>query len=379
MLKDKNKCSGCSACLNICPKDAIKMEMDNEGFLYPMIDESSCINCHQCEQVCPSNNKFSCDKEDIYAAQSKSNEVLMESSSGGIFYELAKYVLSKGGKICGARFDSNNHVYHTLVDNEKDLYLVMKSKYMQSKIGNIFKLIKKELDMGTFILFSGTTCQVNGLNLYLKKKYENLISVDIICHGVPSEKIFDYYLESIEKNDKTHNITNLNFRDKQFGWQNYGMSYELNGKKTLIPHSDDLYFSYFLSDIGLRPSCYVCSSKGKNRYASLTLADFWGAQKYNLPFNNIEKGVSLVIIHDEIGKEIFDKLNITFKKMDNNVLDYNQAYNKSAKINKNREIYMSNVNSSNFIKLTNKYCKSSFLKKIKNKIKNIIKNINGKI
>ena len=200
-IKDKSKCCGCSGCMNICPKNAIIMKEDKNGFKYPIVDKEKCINCGLCEKVCPIlNNKKEQQKEiKAYACYNKNIEERLKSSSGGIFILLAKEILKRNGIVFGAAFDENFNVKHISIDNEKDIEKLMGSKYVQSNMGKVYKEVKEFLENGKYILFSGTPCQIEGLKKFLKKDYDKLYTQDIICHGVPSPKIWQMYLEYQKK------------------------------------------------------------------------------------------------------------------------------------------------------------------------------------
>lgn len=206
-ITDKEKCSGCEACVNICPKNCITMIEDKYGFRYPTVNQSQCSNCNLCESVCPIK-KFN---KEVYACYAKNKNEYMSSSSGGAFAVIARKVLTNGGLVCGAAFDENFNVKHMIISNLNDLYKLKGTKYVQSEIGSVYKDIKKYLDKRYQVLFSGTPCEVAGLKKYLKNEYSNLITVDLICHGVPSPKIWQDYLNEVKGVNK---IKNVSFRNK---------------------------------------------------------------------------------------------------------------------------------------------------------------------
>ncbi|MBO5852165.1 MAG: Coenzyme F420 hydrogenase/dehydrogenase, beta subunit C-terminal domain, partial [Clostridia bacterium] len=222
-IVDKSLCSGCSACLHICPKNSISMEPDKNGFLRPVIDETKCTNCGLCKKTCPVLNKKEQQEKNVqaYAVINKDEGVRKDSSSGGVFTQIAKYVLSKNGVVFGALFDENFKVKHAYIESENDLIKLQKSKYVQSEIGVTYKEAKNFLDQGRFVLFTGTPCQIGGLQAYLKKPYDNLITQDFICHGVPSPKVWKKY---IDKKKKVGNIKEVSFKDKRTGWNKYSIT-----------------------------------------------------------------------------------------------------------------------------------------------------------
>ena len=234
-IKSKQECCGCQACFNICPKNAIEMIEDNEGFKYPSINKEKCIKCGLCEKVCPYVNEYS--KKQIlnesiaYGGWNLNEEIRRISSSGGIFTAIAKYIIEKNGVVCGAIFDENLNVVHDIVDNLNDLKKMNGAKYVQSDMRDNLKKIKKYLDNGRLVLFSGTPCQVSGLNSYLNKEYNNLYTCDIVCHGVPSPKVFNKYKKELEK-DNSSKISFINFRDKITGWKSYSFLVKFKNNKT---------------------------------------------------------------------------------------------------------------------------------------------------
>ena len=212
MLSTKtDECVGCGACENVCPVKAISMQENEEGFLYPVVDSDLCVSCNKCNHVCPvQKNEKKAVVSKAYAAWNKDDAILRGSSSGGVFSILAQYVLRKGGVVCGAAFDEGNVVKHILVENAADLEKLRGSKYVQSEIGHIFVQIKDLLKSGRQVLFSGTPCQVAGLNSYLEKDFDNLLTVDVACHGVPSPKVWQKYIFELGKD-----VSQFNFRDKR--------------------------------------------------------------------------------------------------------------------------------------------------------------------
>lgn len=377
MSIEKELCTGCNACHSICPVSAISMEVNEEGFLYPRIDSKKCINCKMCEKVCPVEKKYETDLKKIYAACSKQKDILKNSSSGGIFYELSKIILLKHGYVCGAAFDDNNQVHHIIIDDINKINLLMRSKYVQSRIDDCFIRIKDLLNNGETVLFVGTGCQVNGLHSYLQKKYNNLLTVDIICHGAPSPKIWDYYLNDCNKKiGSSIKINNINFRDKKNGWKEYGLSFNTsNNIKIFENHNSNLYFKLFLKDLCLRESCYKCNANGENRLSDMTLGDFWGCKKFDLKINNENKGLSLIICHSDKGLDILKELSIEIEEVENTVLNYNPSYYYSAKKPKKRDFYMETVNENNFSALSNDVTKDSLYRRLLNRMIIIIKSI----
>ena len=376
MIVEKNKCCGCHACFNICPKKAIKMKKDENGFKYPIIDKKKCVDCKLCEKVCPvlkstivSNDIFA------YACYNKNEFERLNSSSGGIFILIAKAIINKNGVVYGASLDENFDVKHIKVDTEANLAKLMGSKYVQSDIGTTFSEIKKILQDGKIVLFTGTPCQIEGLKSFLIKDYINLYTQDIICHGVPSPLVWEKYKEYRKNEDKSL-PKSISFRNKDNGWLSFNMKFVYNNKEYKASQNTDLYMQAFLKNISLRDSCYNCHFKKINRVSDITLADYWGIQ--NIDKNMFDnKGTSLVIINSNKGKELFEliKNDINFISTDlNEALKYNTAMTESVKSSKNREEFFRNINNYDFKKLIKKYIpKDNMFKKVIRKLKRIIK------
>lgn len=325
-IKDKSRCCGCSACMSACPKGCISMQSDSEGFAYPVVDRKSCMECGLCEKACPFINP-SQDREPVkvYAAKNPDEDIRMKSSSGGIFYALAESVIKEGGVVFGARFDANWNVVHGYAETVDELYPFMGSKYVQSSIGKSYVQAEHFLKTGRKVLFSGTPCQTAGLIHYLKNEYDNLITVAVICHGVPSPGIWKNYLDgeirnSCNRKDKSigrktvlsssdeymSKITGISFRDKISGWKNYSFvvrgksAVEKNKNSVLLSdmHMVNPFMKSFLSNLNLRPSCYACAAKGGRACSDIILGDFWGIENV-LPDFDDDKGCSVLFIYNE--------------------------------------------------------------------------------
>ncbi|MFR1757493.1 MAG: Coenzyme F420 hydrogenase/dehydrogenase, beta subunit C-terminal domain, partial [Thomasclavelia spiroformis] len=322
VIKDKSMCSGCHGCMNICPKNCITMKEDNEGFWYPIVDREKCIECGLCEKSCPILNDMSVkNSPKAYACYNKDDEIRKESSSGGIFTLLASYIIKRGGVVYGAAFNNKFEVEHIQVSTIDDLSKLRGSKYVQSKLGNTYSEIKKLLSQEKLVYFSGTPCQVDGLLSFLNKKYDNLICQDIICHGVPSPKLWKYYLRQFKLEDNAKIV----FRDKSTGWDSYSFTINQNNKYSQLASQND-YMKVFLKDLCLRPSCYDCHSKSLHRNSDITLGDFWGIKEIYSEMYDENKGTSLVFINSDKGKNIFNKIlnEIKFKYVD---IDKASLYN----------------------------------------------------
>ena len=367
-ILDKKNCSGCTSCANICPYNAIKMEPDDEGFLYPKIDTSVCINCGMCEKVCPiiDSNYPLVDYEETYVGYCNIYDKRMASSSGGIFYLLASTILDDSGVVFGAAFDENFDVHHIEVSSADDLSKIMGSKYSQSRLGNTFGLVKKELLLGKKVLFSGTTCQIAGLKKYLKREYDNLLCVDFICLGIPSPKVWSDFRNEIVGDDK---INFINFKCKKYGWNNFSLQIKTSKKNYIKIGRKTPFFSAFFSGLISRPSCSKCVFKGVNRVSDITLSDAWGYQFFALElFDN--NGLSNVVVHTKKGRNIFENI----KKMmvyKNIPIDYVKKYNSnycySAKEGIKRSLFWNEYN--------NKTKKNIVMKKYSDKDTFILKKV----
>ena len=354
---EKNYCSGCGLCVNICPKQAILMKEDEEGFLSPTIDKSKCINCGMCYYKCPINNEEKNSNKNLsYACYSKDEYLRMNSSSGGLFGVIAKRVLKEHGVVFGAAFAENMSVIHKYIEKEDELIKLLGSKYVQSSIGNAYKDVKYFLSLNKKVLFSGTPCQVRGLNNFLGKKYNNLITIDIICHGVPSPKIWNKYLDFREKKDKEKPGV-ISFRNKDNGWNKFNIVFKYKNKKYIMDHNKDIYMQSFLLNSCLRNSCYNCKSKGDSRSSDFTLGDFWGIDNIDSKMND-DKGVSLLIINTDKGKEYFDKISNDIIKIP---VSYERAVNdniallSSVKRPRNRKYFIKESDNFEFDELFKKY------------------------
>jgi coenzyme F420-reducing hydrogenase beta subunit len=373
-LNDKKDCMGCYACLNICPVNSISMINDMEGFWYPQVDYAKCIKCGQCRKVCPILIKPShSNVPRAYACINKEEVVRLESSSGGIFTLIAEQVIENGGVAFGAGFNDDFTLKHSFIEVKEELFKFRGSKYVQSRIGNTYSQVKDFLKLGRSVLFTGTPCQIGGLKSYLGQSYDNLICVDIICHGVPSPKVWKKYVQFREERANSQPIK-ITFRQKNEGWKRYSISFLFKNNTEYNEVLDkDLYMQAFLKDVCLRPSCYACEFKSLHRQSDITLADFWGIQNI-LPDMDDDKGTSLVFVNSDKGQLMLDKLidKIICKEVNiNQSVKYNSAAIKSANCNIEREAFFNDINKLSFDDLVNKYCSEKINVRIKNKIKSI--------
>lgn len=291
---DKQRCTGCTACKNICPQKCITMKENEEGFLYPVIDEKKCIHCGLCKKICPVLNSKNESNElpKTFVGFNKNEQERVTSSSGGLFQLLANKILEENGVVCGAFFEEG-HLVHGFAKSKEELEKMKGSKYVQSNLEECFPKIKEFLNEEKKVLFVGTACQVAGLQAYLQKEYSNLLTCDVVCHGVPSPKVFLKYCEMLEKKYESK-IIRFDFRNKDKGWQNYSVKINFeNGKIYQKRFSEDIYMRGFLQNVYLRESCYHCSFKQKKHCSDITLGDYWGIKKYYKNMND-QKGTSVI-------------------------------------------------------------------------------------
>ena len=315
-FRKKEQCNGCTACYAACPVSCITMIADEEGFDYPSIDSGKCIDCNLCRKVCPALHSTKNTNEPlVFACYYKNDEVRKVSSSGGLFTLLAEKVLQSGGAVFGAAFNENCEVIHTYIEKKEDLDRLRRSKYVQSSLGNTFQDVKRFLAEGRKVLFAGTPCQVSGLNNFLGKDYENLLLVDIVCHGVPSPAVFRSYRREMEQRYGAK-ITDCSFRDKPFGWNPalHMMMMMSNGERYSSLLRDDPYGSGFLDNLFLRPSCHHCFTNNFRSGSDITLGDYWGIEGAHPRFND-KKGATVSIIKTEKGKKVWHDLRQEIKSL----------------------------------------------------------------
>lgn len=376
-ILDKSLCSGCTACANVCPKNCITMAEDKEGFKYPVVDEKKCSNCGLCSKICPVINRVSLTNIPLaYAIKSNDQEERAKSSSGGVFSLIAKKVIEQGGIVYGVAMSEDcKKAVHVPCESVGGLDKLRGSKYLQSDLGYTFRDVKEKLDSGKTVLFSGTPCQIGGLKAYLGKDYRNLISVDLICHGVPSPKVWAEYARFRERK-ACSKIKAVNFRSKSSGWKNYSIKIDFeNGKISQKDLSTDLFMRGFLQDLYLRPSCYNCAFKSVPRASDLTIADFWGIEKV-APGLDDNKGTSLVLTHGKKGEQLLSSIETECCKQQVQLEDSikgNPAIATSVATNKSRQNFFNLLEKEGVKKTIKKYCKVSFVSKIKKTIKRVLK------
>lgn len=332
LLKAKGKyCTGCGACYNICPKDAIHMEPDPQGFLYPVIDESSCIHCNRCEQVCPKlgTDVQNAREPDCYAARAQ-DDVRAVSSSGGMFTLLARWVLAQGGVVCGAAMEEDFTVHHVCVSDEEGLAKLRKSKYVQSNTEHVYREIAGYLKEGRKVLFSGCPCQVAGARKYFGKNAKNIYYVDILCHGTPSVQMWQDYLH---ENFNMDEVSGIEFRNKVMGWRSDRLYIRWKkGSTQVIPREQSAYSEGFQRRLTLRDGCDNCEFGGYQRQGDLTFGDFWGIERSE-PSLNDKKGTSVVFVNNPTGQELLNTISgelLDIKKMPLTTAQHNRVHQKAA-------------------------------------------------
>lgn len=379
LFEEKKDCCGCTACMNICPQNAIEMKEDEEGFKYPIINKEKCIECGLCKKTCAFQNGTSLDNElrhpKVYAVKNKNEKDRIASTSGGLFIAISDYVLKNNGIIYGVAFDKNFRATHIRAEDIKGRDSCIGSKYSQSELNDIFKRIKKDLENNKLVLFTGTPCQVAGLNRFLgERNKEKLILVDIICHGTPSPKLFGEYIKYIEKKRK-NKIIEYYHRPKDFGWDHNEKIIYKDKKEENKSNLSQAWKHVFYSNFALRPACYNCKYTNIKRLSDITIADFWGIEKFAPEFVD-KKGISLAIINTLNGEK-------TFKAIDNSI-EFIERSIDEAKIKNpnllrptskpnNRNDFWKEYQSKGISFILKKYGRYNLKSIIKNKVKNILK------
>lgn len=359
-IDDKSKCCGCTACKNICPQNAIEMKEDDEGFLYPNVNMDKCVNCGLCKKVCPIINKVPEKKTEqkAYVVNNKDENVRSQSTSGGAFTAIAEYVIDNNGVVFGAAFDKDFNVEHTYVTTKEDLKKFRGSKYVQSDLKNTFQEVKEFLNKGKIVCFSGTPCQIEGLKKFLGKDYEKLITVDIVCHAVPSPKFWKLYLKYQKNKLNISNIWNIKFRDKSnYGYKYSTMSIKYDDKKYYEGVETDPFLRAFFGDLSDRPSCYNCAFKKQYRVSDITVWDCFTIEEFDKKLDD-DKGTTRILIHSNKGRFLFENIKNKFYysevKPELLVKGVKEMY-KSVKENPHRTEFWEDINLMETEKVMEKY------------------------
>lgn len=359
---DEKECTGCGACYNVCPFESIEMKLNQEGFLVPDINIESCKNCGKCRIVCPVNNKkeeLKLENINVYAAYSNDTEIRLHSSSGGIFSVVAKEILESGGIIYGAAYENSfRKVSHIEIEKKTDLKLLQGTKYLQSNVKKLYRRVREKLLENRVVYFVGTPCQVAGLKSFLGKEYDNLVTQSVVCHGVPSEKVWEKYLQELEKKVNA-NISEVEFRDKFYGWKNYRIRFRFGNSKEIKMHQKECaFFRGYIQNLFLRKSCYNCKFKGMNDHADITLGDFWGI-KDACPVMDDNEGISLVLIKSKKGEMLWKKIEnqiISFSVDFEKAIQKNPAVINSVEEHSSRNSFFEKLETEKVGKLINKFC-----------------------
>lgn len=358
-LAEETQCTGCSACASICPKQCIHMEPDVEGFLRPAVEKDSCVNCGLCQKVCPTLSPLhpsSPSETSAYAAYNLDADIRRQSTSGGVFTALCTWILDRGGVVFGAEYDENFTVRHRMIDRKAELWRLRGAKYAQSDLSDCFSQVKACLTHGQHVLFSGTPCQVVGLQKYLGKSWDTLLLVDVVCHGVPSPAVWKRYIQYRSLQDAHGAVpTRINLRSKETGWPGYSIFFEYKGGTFYSAKNDaDPYLQAFVGDLCLRPSCYDCHFKGISRISDFTLADYWGIEE-QVPMLHDGNGTSLVFVHSPKATSVWENIASIMRrqKVDpSNAVKHNPSAIRSSQLPKKRHTFMSRYQVDDFRELT---------------------------
>lgn len=372
-IKKKSDCCGCTACVNACPKSCIEMVEDLEGFLYPVVHEEECIKCNICEKVCPIINHVEKKENSNQIAaivQNKNKEICLQSTAGGAFTAIAEYVLEHDGIVFGVEMQADYSVKHIAVESETELSKFRNSKYVQSELGSIYTEVKQHLKTGRLVCFSGTPCQVEGLCFFLKKDYENLVLIDIVCRAVPSPGVWKKYIEM--ETYKYGTIQSIRFRDKTLGYQYSTMELlDSNGNVYRGGIESQPWLRMFFSGMIIRPSCTECKFRSRYRNSDFTIWDCFNVYSFSKEFDE-DTGTTRVLIHTEKGKRIFHQIEekIKYKSLDANiVVDGVREMLNSPKMHPQRQDFYSDLKKLPFDELINKYYPITTKIKIKRNIR----------
>lgn len=308
-IENKSECCGCSSCAQSCSQNCIEMKADEEGFLYPSVDTVRCIGCDLCEKVCPvlQVGQMGDNVCSTYIGYNNNLSERLASSSGGIFTMLAKHILAQEGVIYGVAFDDAFMPQYVRIDHVDELFKLQGSKYVQSRMGTVYLQVREDLHAGKIVLFSGVACQIAGLKCFLKKEYDNLYTIDVLCHGVPSPLVWEKYLNWQRKVYNSEPLQ-IYFRKKDTGWKNFSIEIQFqNNSVYQKSFREDIYMQFFLKEICLRPSCHACHFKRLERPSDITLGDSWGVDRY-MPELDDDQGTSVIIIHTQAGEKMLEQI-----------------------------------------------------------------------
>lgn len=400
-IKDKKNCCGCWACVQRCPQRCITMREDEEGFLYPQVDTKSCIDCGLCEKVCPVVNQTDTREPlSVTAARNCDEKIRSQSSSGGVFTLLAEKVIKEGGVVFGARFSDHWKVIHDSATTVEGIAVFRGSKYVQSSIGDCFIKTEELLKQGRRVLFSGTPCQIAGLKRFLQREYNNLITIDVICHGIPSPGVWQKYLNEetgrqINKERFVHfrpfqkekfRIISISFRDKSTGWKQYSFSFTLKTNKCeenfvicyRKAHKENTFMRGFEADLYLRPSCHQCPTKELKSGSDITIGDFWGIEHVMPQFDD-DRGLCCLIINTERGQKLVNSLTphtVQHEANYKDIIHYNPSLVRSSEIpSKRMDFFAGLLNGRGMLRTTERLTREPFISRCKNVIHNSLKKL----
>ena len=361
------ECAICGACINACPVDAISLDKVHLDFRYPQINEDICIHCNRCEKACPilgNKGKPGEGYPVAFAAKSENDPMRMRSSSGGAFYELASQILRDGGYVCGAVFDESFHVRHIVSNMQEAIFRMMGSKYAQSDVGYCYREIKEKLNAGEKVLFSGCPCQVAGLRTYLGKSYKDLLLVELICHGIPSDQMLQTYIHMQEKKYGAK-LKWMEFRNKSKGWHGSSVRMEFENQRVYSkPITADAYMNGFLGSATLKSSCYDCHVRNFTAGSDIILGDFWGAE-VELPEDD-NKGISAILVNSGKGMDLLDRCNLTLTPTNvETVIKYNRNLLCSAAPSQKRSSFYASADTNGLEKAIRRYLEESTIQKLK--------------
>lgn len=370
-LASVDTCTLCGSCYNACPTNAITFSKKHLDFSYPEVNEEKCIGCKQCQKKCPVVTPLQfCNLMDdctAWIARNPDPEIRKKSTSGGVFYAAAQYVLQQGGYVCGAVFDDEFHVKHICSDNISDVYRMMGSKYAQSYMGMVYQQVKELLDNGKLVLYTGCPCQVAGLNAFLRENYEKLITFELICHGIPSDRMLMEYISMQESKNKSK-LTHISFRSKTTGWLNSSMEINFaNHRKYHQLITSDAYMRGYFGNVYLKESCYQCRFRSFSSGADCMIGDFWGAEVEKHPFDN-QSGISSVLAQGQKGVNFICSLPLEKHKWDlEGIVRYNKSIITSQKPSDTRERFYGYAEKYGYEKAMKKYLSEPIKKKMERK------------
>lgn len=389
LYNEKKECCACGACANICPKNAILMSTDDMGFYYPKIDNKKCIKCGLCKKVCAFQNMNVEFEEPIlsYAAQHRDIRLLQSSSSGGVFAAISSIILNRNGVVFGCAYNDIMQAEHVCINNKSDLEKIHGSKYVESNLKDNYKKTKEYLKKGKWVLFTGTPCQIAGLKAYLGNDYYNLVTIDLICHGVPSSEFFRDYIRHLEQ-EMHSDIIDFKFRDKSKGWGILGKVKYKNGnsvcEKIIFPIFSS-YITYFLKGDIYRDSCYTCKYAGGRRQGDFTMGDYWGIDD-NYEEIYAKNGVSILLVNTKKAVDFLEELQshmILHETSYSNASIQNRQLVQPVRISKFRETIFETWRKGGYKAVDDLYCRSNrinfLLFKIKKLIPNTIKRLIKKV